>query len=328
MNILVTGGCGFIGTALVKRLIKENHFVRVIDNLSVGKLEYLEQVCKPNVKIPYNENSGKKGDVQFINIDITNEYKAMCMCQDIQFDAIIHLAALSGVRPSVTNPRASFEMNVIGTFNMLESARQGNVPKFINASSGASIGDVPPPIHEELPSSPISPYGATKAAAEALCHSYYHSYGIDTMSLRFSNVYGPYSQHKDSLVAKFIKAAINKEDWEIYGDGNQSRDFVYIDDLVDAICKCIESKNCGGEVFQICTEIEVLLNVIVTQLMVILRLHGVMPNSVNYIDPKVGDLKTNWARNMKAIQMLKWTPKMDLVKGLQKTVEWFIDRSK
>jgi len=326
MNILVTGGCGFIGTALVKRLIKDNHFVRVIDDLSVGKLEYLEQVCKPNIKVPYNNHAGKKGDVQFINIDITNAYESKCMCQDIQFDAIIHLAALSGVRPSVTDPRSSFEMNVIGTFNMLEAAREGNVPKFINASSGASIGDVPPPIHEELPSSPVSPYGATKAAGEALCHSYYHSYDIDTISLRFSNVYGPYSQHKDSLVAKFIKLAMEEKDWEIYGDGTQTRDFVYIDDLVDAIDKCINS-NCGGEVFQICTEVETQLNAIVTQLMVILRMNGIHPKEVKYIDPKVGDLKTNWARNMKAIQMLKWTPKMSLIKGLQKTVEWFIDRS-
>ena len=144
------------------------------------------------------------------------------------------------------------EANVIGTFNMLEAARQNNVKKFIFASSGATIGEVEPPIHEEKVPRPVSPYGASKLAGEAYCSAYYLSFGIKTVSLRFANVYGPLSKHKNSVVAKFLKQAFSGETLEIYGDGSQTRDFIYIDDLIQAIILSVKS-DVGGEVFQIAT---------------------------------------------------------------------------
>ena len=134
------------------------------------------------------------------------------------------------------------EANVFGTFNMLEASRQQKVKRFVFASSGAPIGEVEPPIHEEKAPRPVSPYGASKLAGEGYCSVYYRTFALKTVSLRFGNVYGPRSKHKNSVVAKFFKQAIVGETLEIYGDGNQTRDFIYIDDLIQAICLAIDPK--------------------------------------------------------------------------------------
>jgi UDP-glucose 4-epimerase len=252
---LITGGCGFIGRNLISNLVAEgSHFIRIIDNLKVGSREDLKQVCdfeeidqshiKTNNSLqPTPPSSLKK--VQLVAGDILDAELALKACQG--FDVIVHLAANTGVAPSVENPRMDCETNVIGTLNYLEAARQCNVARFVFASSGAPAGEVEPPIHEELPPHPVSPYGASKLAGEGYCSAYYRTFGVETVCLRFGNVYGPLSGKKDSVVAKFIKRAMAGEALEIYGNGTQTRDFIYIDDLTDAIYNAATIKTkCSG----------------------------------------------------------------------------------
>ena len=237
MNWLITGGCGFIGSSLIAHLLKENSEikVRVLDNLSVGTKEDLSEVCD------FAEVDASKADllsyqppcVELVVGDI-RDYET-CLASCIGAEIIVHLAANTGVGPSVENPRADMESNIIGTFNMLEAARQNTIKRFVFASSGAPIGEVDPPIHEEKSPKPVSPYGASKLSGEGYCSAYYRSFGITTVSLRFGNVYGPRSKHKNSVIAKFFKKALNGETLEVYGDGNQTRDFIYMDDLINAI---------------------------------------------------------------------------------------------
>ncbi len=233
MNWLITGGCGFIGTTLINRLKDEGgHNIRVIDNLSTGTKDDLRLVCS-FVEKGTDSIDGPPQDIELVVGDILDKDLALGVVQGS--DVIVHLAANTGVGPSVKDPRSDCFANVIGTFNYLEAARYQQVKRFIFASSGAPIGEAAPPIHEELPAHPVSPYGASKLAGEGYCSAYYSSFGIDTVSLRFGNVYGPGSKHKSSVVAKFIRLALDGQILEIYGDGTQTRDFIYIDDLVEAI---------------------------------------------------------------------------------------------
>ena len=208
---LITGGCGFIGSSLIRKLVGEGgHYIRILDNLSVGSREDLGQVCtfselsiddfSSNFRELSSEMSSK---VHLIVGDIKDPETCMTCCKDI--DVVVHLAANTGVAPSVENPREDMENNILGTLNMLEAARRHKVKRFIFASSGAPIGECEPPIHEEMAPHPVSPYGASKLAGEGYCSAYYRSIGLETVVLRFGNVYGPGSTHKSSVIAKFIK---------------------------------------------------------------------------------------------------------------------------
>ena len=214
--------------------------------------------------------------------------------------------------------------NVIGTFNYLEAARINNVPKFVFASSGASTGDVEPPIHEELPPHPVSPYGASKLAGEGYCSAYYKTFNIQTVMLRFGNVYGPGSVHKNSIVAKFIRQALNKQTLEIFGDGKQTRDFIYIDDLTNAINLAVVKNNIGGEVFQIASNQETTITDLTIKINAILNQNGI--NDINVIngDTRLGDVRRIYSDTSKAKNRLGWQPRVSQEEGLKKTVEYFI----
>ena len=166
---------------------------------------------------------------------------------------MIHLAANTGVLPSIQDPTADCSTNVLGTLNFLEASRKSAVKRFDFASSGAPLGEQTAPIHEEMVARPISRYGASKLAGEAYCSAYCGSFGLETVALRFGNVYGPRSNDKGSVVAKFVKHIIAGKPLTIYGDGNQSRDFVYVEDLVQAVLLALERPGIGGEIFQIAT---------------------------------------------------------------------------
>jgi UDP-glucose 4-epimerase len=196
----------------------------ILDNLSVGNREDLAIVCDFTEVIPSEALDGK--GVRLVVGDV-RDFDVVAQCTK-SIDCLVHLAATTGVGPSVENPRTDMESNVIGTFNVLEAARIQRVKRFVFASSGAPIGEVEPPIHEELAPHPVSPYGASKLAGEGYCSAYFRTFGIETVVLRFGNVYGPGSNHKSSVVAKFIRQAMHGEMLEIYGDGNQTRDFIYI----------------------------------------------------------------------------------------------------
>jgi UDP-glucose 4-epimerase len=323
-NWLITGGCGFIGLNLVKELADEGgHEIRVVDNMSFGKADDLKYVCEYKHTHP---NNFKEPVVELVEVDIKDKFYMNQVMEDI--DYVVHLAAISGVRLSVDDPTTSFTTNVDGTFNLLEAARKNNIKKFIFASSGAGVGDHKPPIHEDLPARPVSPYGATKLAGEGLCTSYYHSFGLETTSLRFSNVYGPFSHRKESLVAKLVKRVLDNKTFNIYGDGNQTRDFVYVDDLVNAIKLCVSTEDIGGEIYQLCTGNESSINFIIGEIIHILKKRAFDDFKLEIVEEKIGDLKTNWADNTKIYNHLGWSPQVKLDEGLENTIGWLIENYK
>lgn len=315
---LITGGCGFIGSSLIARLLKDNPetIIRVLDNYSVGTKDDLnEAILYINGQMELNQYK-----IEFVEGDI-RDYDTCHKCCD-GTDIIIHLAANTGVAPSVENPRYDMEANVIGTFNMLEAARQHSINKFIFASSGATIGESEPPIHEGKVQKPVSPYGTSKLAGEAYCSSYFRTFGIKTVSLRFGNVYGPLSKHKSSVVAKFLKQAFDGKSLEIYGDGNQTRDFIYIDDLIQAILLSVSS-DVGGEVFQIATFRETTVNEIADKIKVLFESETGKKVSIVHGEKRLGDVKRNYSDISKAQKMLGFSPDFDLDKGLKNTLDYF-----
>jgi len=346
---LITGGCGFIGTGLIRNLMSEGgHFVRVLDNLSVGTKEDLANVCDFTETGPDCIEQAKEEpcSVELIEGDILDASVCFIAARDI--DLIVHLAANTGVGPSVEDPRKDMETNVNGTFNMLEAARLSSVRRFVFASSGAPVGECEPPIHEEMAPHPVSPYGASKLAGEGYCSAYYRSFGLETVALRFGNVYGPGSGHKNSVVAKFIKQAMNGETLEIYGDGAQTRDFIYIDDLVAAIYKSAilylkdsnpiahfsllnsqsqgirtQSSPIAGEVFQIATHSETTVAELTDVLVDIIKARGVGPAKVIHGGSRQGDVSRNYSDTTKAEKYLSWKAEVNLEQGLERTVDWF-----
>ncbi|MBI5739283.1 MAG: GDP-mannose 4,6-dehydratase [Nitrospirae bacterium] len=315
---LITGGCGFIGSSLIARLLRDNPetSIRILDNLSVGTREDLSEALLYAAKGP----DVKPERIELVEGDIRDFDTCRKCCDGI--DVIVHLAANTGVAPSVENPRLDMEANALGAFNMLEAARQNNVGKFIFASSGATIGEAEPPIHEEKVQKPVSPYGASKLAGEAYCSAYFRTFGIKTVSLRFGNVYGPLSKHKSSVVAKFFRLAFAGDTLEIYGDGSQTRDFIYIDDLVRAIVLSVKS-DVGGEVFQIATFMETTVNEIAGKIMKLMEREAGVKVNIVYKESRLGDVRRNYSDISKAGRLLGYSPEVDLDAGLINTFEYF-----
>lgn len=313
MKYIVTGGCGFVGINLVKNLISENHTVIILDNLKVGSIEEFKKQFR-------NEKN-----VIPIKFDIS-EKTFYDLYSDVfgGVDAIFHLGGMSGVRESIQYPDVWFKNNVIGTFNILEIARKKNIKNIVMASSSAAVGNVDPPIHEGMTPKPISPYGASKGFMELYASAYFHSYDMNVSALRFSNVYGPHSTLKVSIVAKFIRKILNGETLKIYGSGNQTRDFIYVSDLISALKAAVNVK-CGGEIFQICTGVETSVNQITTMICEKLKHYGYKDIDIEYTEPALGDILTNYSTNEKAKCNLKWFPQVKLNEGLDNTIGWFID---
>ena len=326
---LVTGGCGFIGTSLIGYLLEKNPNtnIRVLDNFSVGTREDLSSVSDFTEVEPSDLShqsstvSPQSSNVILVGGDIKDYEACLACCAGI--DTIIHLAANTGVPQSVENPRTDMETNVAGTFNMLEAARQRGVNKFIFASSGAPLGEVTPPIHEEIAPHPVSPYGASKLAGEAYCSAYFKTYGLKTIALRFGNVYGPRSKHKSSVVAKFIKQALRGETLEIYGDGNQTRDFIYIDDLIQAIILSVEKDGTSGEIFQIATSKETTVNELTILLKEVFAQNETKKLKIVNTSLRKGDVRRNFSDTTKARKMLGWQAQIELEDGIRRTYQWF-----
>jgi len=325
MKWLITGGCGFIGVSLIRELIRQGgHKIRVLDNLSVGSREDLSSVSSFNELEVSGIMPMVGGDdaTDLIVADVRDAVVLMAAAAGA--DVIVHLAGNTGVEPSVLDPRADCEANVFGVFNALEAARHQNVRRFVFASSGAPLGEVIPPIHEEMAPHPVSPYGASKLAGEGYCSAYYRTFGIETVALRFGNVYGPGSGHKNSVVAKFIRRAVNSEELVVYGDGAQTRDFIYINDLVDAVMKAAMKPGIGGEVFQIATNHETSVGELVEVLIAALNKAGVEGVTVRNDVPRQGDVLRNFSDTSKAARLLGWKPITQLDKGLAMTINWFL----
>lgn len=232
-SILITGGAGFIGVNLVLALMPTGAKLRVLDNLSAGQAR----------------------DLRGLPVEL--QVGDICNPQDVdramrEVNLVVHLAAHTGVRESLTDPETGMKINVGGTLQLLQSAVHYGIERFVFASTGGAIvGEALPPIHEEMPPRPLSPYGASKLAGEGYCSAFWGSYGLRTVVLRFSNIYGPFSYHKGSVVAKFFRQLRAGGRLTIYGDGGQTRDFLYVDDLCHAIATALHADLPFGEAIQL-----------------------------------------------------------------------------
>jgi len=311
-RILVTGGAGFIGANLVRLLVEHNYEVTVLDNLSAGRRDYLDW-------FPVEFIHGDILDRTTIERAITGK------------DGVVHLAAQTGVPSSLRDPRKDCEVNILGTLNVLEACRAENARKgerthnthksglrIVFASSNAPLGRQSPPATEDKAPLPISPYGASKLAGEAYCLAYHGSWGLGTVALRFGNVYGPFSEHKASVVAKLFKDISAEGRIVVDGDGQQTRDFIYVGDLCRAIHLALESDVCG-EVFQVATGIETTID----QLAELIKLTSRSDAPVLHGPPRQADVRQNYSAIDKIRRTLEWEPRVDLRLGLQMTIEWF-----
>lgn len=277
--------------------------------MSVGSPEFVSEIFEGSIS----------DNINFIEGDIRNFSEIKSALVDISH--VVHLAANTGVRVSIEQPELDKEVNVSGTFNVLKGAHENKVQRVILASSGAVVGPKNPPMHEEMVPEPASPYAASKLASEVYASAFYHTWGLSSVALRFSNVYGPGSQNKGSLVAKFLRHARLDRPFEIYGDGEQTRDFIYISDLCDAIISAIENTQIEQEVFQISTGIETSVNEAIEIMSVLLRENGLPVPKVSYTSQQPGELIRNHADPSKAHGLLNWKAKVGLRNGLRKTID-------
>jgi UDP-glucose 4-epimerase len=296
---LVTGGAGFIGANLVPMLLARGERVRVLDNLVTGDAARLG----PDVEVV-------EGDVR--DPDALARAAAGA-------DAVIHLAAAGSVAESVENPLPNFDVNARGTLYTLQAAADAGVERFVFASTGgALIGDAPPPVDEGSVPRPISPYGASKLAGEGYCHAFRGSYGLNTVALRFANVYGPHSDRKKGALTAFIKRALRGEPLEIYGDGEATRDFIHVDDLCAGILAAHERRDVDG-VLHLASERETTIGELARM---VLAATG-SDATVTHLDRRRGEVERNFAIARKAADVLGWHACVRLEDGIAQTVEWF-----
>ncbi len=301
MKILVTGGCGFIGSHITDAYIKRGHKVFVIDNLSTGQLDNLN----PRAKL--------------IKDDIRNE-KIEKIFKKEKFDIINHHAAQINVRKSVEDPLYDARVNIIGSINLLRLAAKYHIKRFIFASSGGVVYGEPAtyPISEDFPYNPLSPYGVSKMAVEQYILNFANLYGFDYVILRYSNVYGPrqIAKSEAGVISIFINQILNGEKCYIFGDGRQMRDYVYVDDVVEANILALE---CPPDILNIGTGIATSVNELIDVL------SAVTAEDVTYehTSPRPGEVFKNVLDSSKAYKRIGWKPRTNLKQGILKTFEYF-----
>jgi UDP-glucose 4-epimerase len=304
VTVLVTGGAGFVGATLVRRLTDAGQPVRVLDNFSTGDPARLAGV-----------------DADVVKGDIRDAAALDAALAGVA--AVVHLAAAGSVVASVADPAANFEANVAGTFRVLDAARRAGVERVVQASTGgALIGNATPPVDEDSLPKPISPYGASKLAGEGYAHAFAMSYGLRTVALRFANVYGPWSELKTGVMTRYFRAIHAGEPLVIYGDGSSSRDYTHVSDISRAIELALDRDVPGGTVLHVASGVE-------TTVADLARLccaaAGVPGHPVEYQPERPGEVDRNFASYDRAAQVLGYAPTVDLPDGIRSTWRWFQD---
>ncbi len=301
-TVLITGGAGFIGSNLAARLAGAGDRVRILDDLSMGNRAYLDGVPHELIVRSLSDRAAIKTAVEGV-------------------DAVVHLAARAGIPDSVTDPIGTFEANVSRLLDVLDAARLAGARRFVFASSNAAAGDHEPPADERDLPHPVSPYGASKLAGEAYCQAYAATYGLAACALRFSNAYGPRSLHKRSVVAAWLRAALAGEPIEVHGDGLQTRDFVFVDDLADAVRAALDAPEdvVAGELFQAGTGVETTVNELADAIQAAVG-HRI---EVRHLPARAGDVRRNVSRVDKAAERLGYRAAVPLADGIGRTTAWF-----
>jgi len=307
-KFLVTGGAGFIGSNICKRLVSQGCFVRVIDNFITGKKSNLAEVIDK---------------IEFIQADTGDSEVAQSAMKDI--DAVLHQGALPSVPRSVDDPAATHKHCVDATFTLLLAARDAGVKRFVYAASSSAYGDAPTsPKVETMPPSPLSPYAVGKLVGEYYCSVFSHVFGLETISLRYFNVFGPQqdptSQYAAAIPA-FVTAILRDEPPIIYGDGEQSRDFTYVDNVVDANLLAARAKRTEGEVVNIACGQAVTVNEIIAMINKLLG-KNVKPK---YAAPRAGDVKHSLADITAAKKLISFKPTVSFHDGLRLAINWYRD---
>jgi len=310
-QFLVTGGAGFIGSHLVDRLLAQNPArVVVIDNFDEF---YDPQIKRASIASHLNNQA-----YRLIEADIRDYAALKQVFSDQHFDAIIHLAAKAGVRPSVSEPRVYTEVNINGTMNLLDLAERNGVKKFIFGSSSSVYGpEAIPPFREDAPLAPISPYAATKASGELLAHTYSHLYGMRIVCLRFFTVYGA-RQRPDLAIHKFARLITSQSPVQVFGDGAAERDFTYIDDILQGVMAAIEYDATPFEIINLGESQTITVNRMIELLEEALGRKAIIERR----PPQPGDLPLTHADITKAKSLLGYQPTTPIEVGIKKFVEW------
>jgi len=309
MNVLVTGGAGFIGSHVVERLLGRGERVVVLDDFN----DFYDPAVKRRNAAAFASRA------RVVEADIVDAAKLRETFQQGRFDTVVHLAARAGVRPSLAQPELYTRVNIVGTQNLLELAREFRVPKFIFGSSSSVYG-----VNEKVPFAeadpifhPISPYAATKLAGEALCHVYHHLYGIDIACLRFFTVYGP-RQRPDLAIHKFTRAIAAGKPIEIFGDGSTARDYTYVDDILQGVFAALD-RQLGYSI----------INLGESRTVKLLELVGLIEKAlgkkagVRSLPPQPGDVPITFADISKAKRLLDYRPQVGIEEGIARFVDWF-----
>ena len=306
-RFLLTGGAGFIGSHIVKRLVGEGAVVRVVDNLSTGQVARLENL---------------RCSIEYVEADLADNLVSDEVVKDV--DYVLHQAAVPSVQRSVCDPVGTNRANVTATLNLLESCRKAKVRRFVYAASSSAYGDTEVlPKSEEMPPNPLSPYALQKLVGEHYCKLYYSLYGLETVCLRYFNVFGPgqdpHSEYS-AVIPKFISKLLINELITVYGDGEQSRDFTYVENVVDANLLALQATKACGKVLNVGCGERITLNTLIQLLEEIVGVKA----KVSYSASKPGDVRHSLADINLARRLLEYEPKVMVKEGLRRTVEAFV----
>jgi nucleoside-diphosphate-sugar epimerase len=301
---LVTGGAGFIGSHIVRRLVEDGEQVRVVDNLSTG------QVCRLDAV---------RSAIQFIEGDLAEAAIALKAVAGVDF--VLHQAAVPSVQRSVADPVATNQANVTATVNLLEACRNARIRRVVFAASSSAYGDTEIlPKHEDMAANPLSPYALQKFVGERYCNLYHELYGLETVSLRYFNVFGPeqdpHSEYS-AVIPKFVTRLLANQPITIFGDGEQSRDFTFIDNVVEANLLALKASGADGKMCNIGCGQRITLN----QLVKFVEKQLGVTAQVNYVPPKAGDVRHSLADISRAKAILGYKPKIMVEEGLRRTIE-------